>query len=591
MKFVSIGLHLRFLPLWGLTLLSFASCGAPEEPLAAGKSVLLITLDTTRADILSCLGGPEGLTPNLDALAAEGVLYTAARTVAPLTMPAHASIMTGLYPPRHGVRDNNVRRLPLAAETLAEMASANGYQTAAFVSSVAVDSAFGFGQGFTLYDEPSRQMNQWDGHEGARNGIQVIKRALRWLDEDLDPEQPFFSWVHIWDPHAPYAPIQPFLQKSGGDPYGAEVFAADFALGKLFDDLKVRGLWDDLCVIVVADHGEGRGDLGEPTHGTYLWDSTIRVPLIVRNPGGARVGMASSESVTVADVAPTALAAMGLRVPSGLDGLSLLDGEVDPERGVYFESYVGWTYYGWSPLIGWANSDGVLLQSSAPRFVPANVTDPADSRAAGRAIEDQDAAFVNAAQRSIARVLGAPRLRPDDESAEIGLLTSLQGLGYAATGVVGEDLPAPFSEEAMGRPCPMDRVEEHVATLRAMDLVGAGRTEEGLIALREVLALNPNNAKALGRAADMLSAEGRYGEARPLLERLLAVGPPSPGVHYQLGVIAFDEERLAIARDHWRAALMIDPGQIQSRESLAQWHELHGDEEEAQRLRAGGELR
>ncbi len=575
----------------GLALLFLGSCGTPEEPAAPGKSVLLITLDTTRADILSCLGGPEGLTPNLDALAAEGVLYREARTVAPLTMPAHASIMTGLYPPRHGVRDNNVRRLPLAAETLAEMATAGGYQTAAFVSSVAVDSAFGFGQGFTLFDEPSRQLNQTDGHEGARNGVQVIKRAMRWLDQDLNPEQPFFSWVHIWDPHAPYTPIQPFLQKSGGDPYGAEVFAADFALGRLFDDLKARGLWDDLCVIVVADHGEGRGDLGEPTHGTYLWDATIRVPLIVRDPGGARVGETTSEPASVADVAPTAMEAMGLPVPSGLDGLSLLGGELDPERGVYFESYVGWTYYGWSPLVGWANRDGVLLQSSSPRFVPASATDPAGSAAAGRAIEDQDAAFVNAAQRSIARVLGAPRLRPDDESADVGLLTTLQGLGYAATGVVGEDLPAPFTEEARGRPCPMDRVEEHVATLRAMDLVGAGRSEEALVALLEVLALNPNNAKALGRAADVLSAAGRYGEAQPLLERLLAVAPPAPGVHFQLGVIALAEERPGVARDHWRAALRIDPGSVQARDSLAQRHVARGDEEEAQRLRAGGELR
>src|SRR6185503_9303787 len=250
-----------------------AGCGQEER-----RSALLVTLDTTRADALSCYGNREPTTPVLDSLAKDGVAFDAAHTVMALTLPAHTSMLTGLAPLRHGLRDNGVAALPEAAQTIAARAHAAGIDTAAFVSSVVLDDDFGLDQGFDVYSVPVRRGATERAHGAERPARATIDAALAWL-AGRDSARPFFLWVHLYDPHHPYTPSAPFAERFSS-PYLGEVAAMDHELGRLFDDLRARGLLERTFVLALADHGEAFGEHGELTHGTYCYETTLHVPLI-----------------------------------------------------------------------------------------------------------------------------------------------------------------------------------------------------------------------------------------------------------------------------------------------------------------------
>ena len=245
-----------------LALALASACPGSDEP--GGLSAVLITLDTTRDDAV----GAPGVTPHLDALARDGVRFERAYTVAPLTLPAHASMLTGLVPLRHGLRVNGAGALPLAASTLAEHAAAAGLRTGAIIGAVVLDGAFGLDQGFETYDVPPHGRQQRDTHFAMRTGAEVVELALAWLDEG-DPRAPFFLWVHLWDPHAPYDAPAELAGRFPEHPYLDEVAAADAAVGTLIAGLTARGLMERTAILVVGDHGEAFGEHGELTHGTY----------------------------------------------------------------------------------------------------------------------------------------------------------------------------------------------------------------------------------------------------------------------------------------------------------------------------------
>jgi len=265
------------------------ACGDAQP---APRSALLITLDTTRADVLGPYGGPPGLAPTIERMAREGVVFERAYSVAPLTQPSHASMMTGLWPPVHGVRENGLNALPPAAETVAERARARGLQTAAFVAAVVLDAAFGLDQGFDTYVGPARKGESTTSHVAELPGDVVVDRALAWLSA-RERRKPFFLWVHLFDPHGPYTP-PPAYQRQGRNEatslYAGEVSFADAQVGRLLDALRADGTLEETFVLLVADHGEAFGEHGEPTHGAYVWDTTLHVPLILRYPHGARAG-------------------------------------------------------------------------------------------------------------------------------------------------------------------------------------------------------------------------------------------------------------------------------------------------------------
>ena len=272
---------------------------------------LLITLDTVRADALGVYGASPSPTPTIDALGARGVVVDEAMTVAPLTLPAHASILTGTYPTRTGIRDNMSFRLGDEAVTLAERLADIGYDTGAFVSAAVLDRAFGLGQGFHRYGD--------DVHAAGLLGIprrpagEGVTAAVSWI-ASLPAEKPTFTWLHLYDAHLPLTPPADALARFPGDGYTASIAYADAQVGLLLDRYRAHGR--DPIVVIVADHGEGRGDHGEQTHGWFVYRSTMRVPLVMHGPGVPE-GVRWAGTASVVDIVPTVLDLLGQAPPGG----------------------------------------------------------------------------------------------------------------------------------------------------------------------------------------------------------------------------------------------------------------------------------
>lgn len=447
-------------------------CGAPAQP----SSALLVTLDATRADAVGAYGGPALVTPHLDLLAREGISYAVARSVAPLTLPAHASMLTGLYPPRHGVRSNAPALLPDAAVTLAEAARRAGCDTAAFVASRLLSKDTGLGQGFDTWDEPA-------GEE--RSGDEVARRAANWLRGRANPAGRFFLWVNLFDAHLPWDAPEPFVEQARGDAYLAEVARADAALGLLVEELRTLGLFEGTAIAVVGDHGEPRGEHGERTHGHFVYEGALRVPFVVRPAAGGvgseRRGSADGGAASVADVAPTLARALGLAAPpagDGSDGIDLLARPIPPERAVYFECLTGFLHLGWSPLVGWADARTKYIHSPEPElYVPELWPDERVNRIYERSAEE-----CAAYRARLAELASGPTLATAAEPA-LGELLALT------------DLPSPH-----GRAAELERCD------RAQALLAEGRSAEALAVLREIVAHNPRNTWA---------REALAGEAEP----------------------------------------------------------------------------
>jgi choline-sulfatase len=544
-------------------------CGASDDPVGG---VLLFTLDTTRADALGCYGGSPELTPHLDRLASESVRFDRARSVAPLTLPAHASMLTGLYPPRHGVHDNGVAVVPGDLTTLAELARERGVATAAVVAAGVLDRAFGLQQGFEHWVQP----------QGARelSAREVLSEGARWL-ERRDRARPWLLWLHLYDPHVPYAPPQAALHQAGGDPYLGEIAALDAALGEFLEPLRLDGTLDGALVLVVGDHGEALGEHGEPTHGALAYEVTARVPFLMRLPAARGAGRASDAPISVADVFPTAADALGLLDPAraaDLDGVSLWRGDPPRERGVYLESWSGWIHYGWSPLVGWVQEDVKYLHSSAPELYRLD-SDPgelSDLYAPGDAHVRRAAAAL--------RDLWSRRAVPPGEDARFDaeLLAELRRLGYGTTGAPLSDLPSPL--EACDRPAPRARAGELSLLWEADILARDGQLAPAEARLRAILAENAGHLAALDQLALVRMRADDFAEAARLLERRLELGPARVDTWINLGL---SRERLgdgAAALAALQSAAGIDLDAPGLRAHLGRLLRAAGRSDEAERV-------
>jgi choline-sulfatase len=547
---------------------TLAACG----PSVDTRSAILITLDTTRYDALGCYGANPSVTPNLDRLAGESLRYDWARTTAPMTLPAHASILTGLYPPRHTVRGNGPMTLPPAAVTLAELARDAGFQTAGFVASLALDRAYGIAQGFDTWNQPDPWVARSDSPDfqeqiSDRPAQDVISAARAWL-RGRDRSRPFLLWIHLFDPHAPYEPPAVFLERAGGDPYLGEVAAMDAALADLFTDLASEDLLEHAALCIVADHGEGRGDHGEESHALLCYDSTLRVPLFLRYADGYRAGEVASETVTVADLFPTLLDAMGLEVPAGLDSQSLWRRSPDAGRGVYFESFYGWTSFGWSPLSGWADAEAKYLHSPQPQlFRPQE--DPNELREV--AAEPSE---LERYRRAIAAVAAAhPIATGPREEVDAAARAPLEALGYVASAGASTEFPGPL--EDLDRPAPRTRLEDLAAYNRALALVRAGKLEQTAETLEDLARRNPWSVLVLDLRAEALERQGDPAGAVEVLNERLRLPPEQIATHRALVRCHGALGRPDLARRHALRAL----------ELFIQVHERRGEPELAQRYR------
>jgi arylsulfatase A-like enzyme len=397
----------------------------PDTPL----SVLLITIDTLRADAIGVYGNTRAATPWIDRLAAGGLRFDHAHAHSVLTLPSHANILSGVYPQDHGVRDNAGFRFPAARPTLATVLKAQGYATGAFISAFPLDSRFGLTAGFDVYDDafldaaPRAPLL-----EQERRGTETVAAARRWLDAHAGERT--FCWVHLYEPHAPYAAPEPFSSRFPADPYAGEVAAADAALEPLLRPLLEAGNRVRSLVLLTADHGESLGEHGEATHGVFAYEATLRVPLILYSPTLLTPGVVAAEARHV-DLLPTVLDALGVQPPADLRGRSLLGiarpRDTDSPASTYFESLAPALNRGWAPLRGVIRQDLKYIDLPVPELYDLR-SDPREARnlAPARAADIRDLrALLETSGAGRGEV--APRVA---ESAEAR--RRLQSLGYVS---------------------------------------------------------------------------------------------------------------------------------------------------------------
>ena len=560
----------------GLLLAALAGACSKSEP----ACVLLVTLDTTRADALGCYGASPSVTPHLDALAAEGITFEWARTVTPTTLPAHTSMLTGLYPNRHTVRDNSLSAVPAAATTVAELAQSAGVACGAFVSAKVLDRAFGLDQGFSQYTQPARENDVVTSTGFATRGAEeTALDAVRWL-ESLPSGQPFLAWVHFFDPHQPWTASKEWLERAQGNPYLAEVAATDAAVGSLIDALRRLGRLEHTSILVVGDHGEGLGEHGEDSHAYFVYDSTLRVPLLVRRRDRARAGERVSAMTSVADVGPTICEALGIRTLPDADGVSLYARAPDASRGVYFESFYGLLHYGMAPLVGWVDPRGKYIHSSTPEFY-----EPVRAPREPRNLVEERAAVVAAHHEQIARTLARPSLEQGNSvQGDAALLRNIESLGYSSAPVFSGPLPDPLAPSA--RPSPHRRADELRACDQGQRLFERGRFADAEKLLERVVSENPDNTFALEFLAHAQMRLGKFAASRASFERALERGPERAPTLRGLGFALQQLGETDQARARWTRAAELDPSDLETLRMLLQLALEAGDSTAEARWRA-----
>jgi arylsulfatase A-like enzyme/Flp pilus assembly protein TadD len=510
------------------------ACRQPSHRERDRKSrpdVILVTIDTLRADRVGAAGGRADVTPTLDAIARTGVAFTDATAHVPLTLPSHASILTGRYPTSHGLQDNEGAPLSGDIPTLATLAHAAGYHTAAFVGSFVLRRTTGLARGFDVYDDQFEGVGRTHLTLSSleRRAPEVARRAGDWL---RTAQSPYFLWVHFYDPHAPYDPPPAFASRFPGRPYDAEVATADFGVSALLDaigpDRRKRAL-----VVVTGDHGEGLGEHGESEHGMLLYDATLHVPLIIAGPG-VPAGLTVRHQVRHVDVLPTMLAFTGIEPPAHLDGHSLLPlaelDRSDPPPS-YAESHFGALHFGWSPLRSVRDGTWKFIEAPAPELYSLR-DDPGerDNRYSKRA--DLAAAMTRALPKPAQERGGTST--PAADAAE-----RLRSLGYVTGRVTIGGAEGQDPKEQIGR------YEAYVRAFnQGLASLEEGRPREAVKLFRDLARSFPRSFEAhqyLGRA---LAATGAYDDATVELDTAVARGPDVAALYFDEARVLADAKQL-----------------------------------------------
>ncbi len=522
--------------------------------------ILLVTIDTLRADRLGSYGYRAAQTPTLDAIAARGRRFERAWTVTPLTLPAHASLMTGLFPPKHGVRDNGGFYLAGEFDTLAERLRAAGYRTGAFVGSFVLDARWGLDQGFETYAD---DFDLSGGGQAGMDDIQhraadVVDRALGWWRALPSNRGSTFTWVHFYDPHTPYDAPDPFASRfprTTSGAYDAEIAYTDAQVGRLIEELRRTGRDGRTVVTILADHGEALGDHGEQTHGFFIYESTVRIPLIIAGPGVEPTVV--TDPVRIIDVMPTLLyvAQTSIDPQGGRDLLS--PASPRDEVPVFSETLYPRYHYGWSDLA--ALSDGRFKFIAAPRPELYDLQhDPHETRNLFEAQPQASAAMAAALTRlrsETSTTLAAQR--PVDADVE----QRLQSLGYIGTGTRRLDADAGTHAD------PKDKIAVYNELKSALLDQREGRAEEAIARIRRAVAAEPAMTEGHTMLGSALAAAARWAEARDAYRRALALDPDHRGATFNLALAYKNLGKWEEARLGFERARDQDP-----RDGKARWH-------------------
>ncbi len=558
----------RILPalLFGLIVAGAVSAQAAGKP-----NIILITLDSTRADRMGFLGSRAKITPNLDGLASQSMIFEQAYSQTPLTVGSHATILSGTYPQTHRVTEFGVR-LASTLPFMPDLLLARGYHTAAFVGSIALDpkngSAPGFDRGFTVYDAGFQPPPQGPGKNSAvdRPAAQVVARATAWLAQH--PNGPFFLWVHLNDPGAASAAS-----------YNLAVAAADAAAGKLVAVLRARKLYDDALIVIAADHGEALGGHGEETHGVFLYDETIRVPLLLKFPQNQNAGKRVRTRARLVDVAPTILEIAGVPIPSQMQGQSLLRiAKGNADQPVYSVSNFPQQAFGWSALESWRAGKYLYIKAPRPELYDLSA-DPGATR--------NLAQTSRATLETIAGQLDAFDRRFNDAGGASGAseLSSSEMQKLASLGYVGLQKSAvPASAAATGVD-PKDEIASANKILSALALLNQGKPDRAVALLQPVRAdTRMYLAQFVMGAA--LARQRQYSQAIEYLHRAIELQPDSTWAHYEMGSSLMKTGDYKTAVVHLEIASSRLPEFAEAHSLLAQAYDHLGRPEDAQRERS-----
>ena len=569
-------------------------------------NVILVTMDTTRADHLACYGYPNIKTPNLDSLAGRGVLFEQAATAAPLTLPAHCTIMTGMYPTYHGVRVNGNTALSDEQTTLAEILAAQGYQTGAFIGAFVLDGRWGLKQGFQYYDDQFdlKKYKHLDLGGVQKPGNQVMDSALAWLEEQK--KNPFFAWIHLYDPHAPYEPPEPFYSDYGQRGltglYDGEIAFMDEQIGRCVAWLEKNDLNKNTILVLIGDHGEGLGSHGEGTHGYFIYDYAVHVPFLVITPFPELQGKRVPSQVSSVDVFPTLLDLADIAAPFKTQGRSLLPAMFRPEKGgessAYSESMAPNLQYGWSPLYSLRTARYKYIDT--PKTELYDIHQDPDEQTN---LSPQSSDIARKMKTDLDRLMAeTSRDAPTPQSANLDKETveRLAALGYIGAPVTRKN-PSGDGSRPLADPKDMLPVFSAVTQAGAMILneqyapaaeqlesalreeptitqallllstcyVHLGRKEEAKAKLDIILREDPENIQGLVALANILVGERKYEDAIALSKRTLSVDEKNVQAYVLIGEIYIGEENHAAALPYLEKAVEIQPKLTRNRFNLA----------------------
>ena len=558
-----------------LTLLAFpVDTLAEEKPAAAKPNIILITLDSTRADRMGFMGSHSGLTPSLDGIARQGVVFAQAYAQAPGTVVSSATILTATYPQIHRASEFGVPLSP-TLPYLPDLLHASGYRTAAFVGSILLDPRNGpfqgYDRGFDVYDagfhQPQRGESRFQSVE--RHGDQVVAHAMRWLAGNK--QRPFFLWMHLQDTHAPYATS-----------YDHGVAAADSAVGKLIVFLRSQSLYDDALIVVSSSHGESLGAHGEDTHGIFLYDETIHVPLVLKLPKNLMAGKQIKNRARLLDIAPAVLAEAGIPVPAQMQGQSLMriaQASAQGDQPAYSRSELPQQGFGCSVLESWRAGKYLYVRAPKPELYDLSA-DPGASH--------NLALSAKATLETIASQLQALDSHLGNESGNPtgSGLTSSEMQKLASLGYVGLQKSGTGVNAASEGTDPKDATVAVNKTLAAVLELDDGKPEKAIPALRQVLAAQPNLYLAQYGMGTAFAQQQQYAEAIGYLHKAIELQPDSAMAHYAMGVSLMKTGDFKTAAVHLEIASGRMPGFSGLHSMLAEVYEHQGRRPDAARERA-----
>lgn len=594
-----------------------AAGAAPPVP------VILISIDTLRADHLSCYGYRNLRTPSIDALTADGTLFSQTSTQVPITLPSHLSLFTSTYPLANAIEENG-DRVPPGAATLAAILQAHGYSTAAFIGGYFLARQFGLDQGFSFYDSPFTGRMEGSGAAAAlkRPAADVLADAHQWLaSQGSNTKAPFFVFIHLFDLHHPYTEPDSFRAQHPASEYDAELAYTDSMLGEFWKFLKDRGIFARSLIVLTADHGESLGDHGESTHGYFVYQSTLRVPLIIHWPEGRRpdepVPGATppapawpariDEPAGLIDVAPTIVQFLGLRQPASFQGKSLLDllspGGTHLPREVYSESLYAHDKFGWAPLRALRMGDFKYIDAPDPELY--NLASDQDEQhnliSERPAVAQALRAHLLDVRKRFAVRSGVRAAQPEISAEELANLHALGYLGFSST----------YAGKNTTGPDPKSRLAEYRLYLRALELSQTGHVNDAVAIYREILeednqnlpahddladcyfqlrrfydaagelraalALDPNDVRAEELLGSVWLEAGDKPRARAEFERLLGFAPRDYTAHFGLGLLDADAGHLDDAIRDFQTALQARPDSAEAHDRLGETYLKKGD--------------